>query len=289
MAYVLYFALIAGLIFWIEQPFGLLPNYLIIRPDPAGQLEEWLKKFHWGNRSDLRAPGPLPRYKFYSEIVEVLLQLARRLGGHYQDSLLFLREGLQRDRQFELKLREATLGVYLQLGLMIGLTWTFIVVALQIVDLAVPVSALALIFSWQALGVALLPVTLRGLRKRYFGDIGVLWKILYVLRSLARLPLARPDILTLAEVEKLAGIRREKLAPVVEKLRDACQRTLKLGASYDDDVRYLMEELRFLEAWHFDLFAKRLTVIKLALLAVFFLPAYLAFIFCLLRDLMALM
>jgi hypothetical protein len=64
---------------------------------------------------------------------------------------------------------------------------------------------------------------------------------------------------------------------------------LKLGSSYEEDLKYLMEELRFQEKWHFELFEKRLTVIKLALLSLFFLPSYLAFIFLLLSDLMALM
>ena len=73
------------------------------------------------------------------------------------------------------------------------------------------------------------------------------------------------------------------------KLKETCQKALKIGSSYDDEVKYLMEELRFQEKWHFELFEKRLTVIKLSLLSVFFLPSYLAFIFLLLGDLMATM
>jgi hypothetical protein len=50
-----------------------------------------------------------------------------------------------------------------------------------------------------------------------------------------------------------------------------------------------MDELRFQEKWHFELFEKRLMVIKLGLMSIFFLPSYLAFIFLLLGDLMQLM
>ena len=73
------------------------------------------------------------------------------------------------------------------------------------------------------------------------------------------------------------------------KLKTTCQNTLKMGISYEDDVKYLMGELRFQEKWHFELFEKRLVVIKLVLLSVFFLPSYLSFIFLLLGDLMNLM
>jgi hypothetical protein len=289
MSYIFYFMLIGVLIYWVERPYGLVPKGLIIRPDPAAQLEEWLKRFQWGNRPDLGSQANLPRYKYYSDIVEVLLQMARRMGGQYQDSLLFLREGLQRDQQFERRLRETSTGIYLQLLLMMGLTWAFVVVALQLVEVTVPMLNLGLILGWQLTGLGVLPVTLNWLRRRYFGDIGVLWKMLFILKSLSRLPIARSDILALAEIEKLNQIRSLKLAVIADKLRDTCQKTLKQGLSYDDDVKYLMEELRFLESWHFELFSKRLMVIKLGLLGVFFLPSYLAFIFCLLSDLMALM
>ncbi len=289
MSYCLYVIMIATLIYWVERPGGLDPRGLIIQPDPATQLEEWLKRFQWGNRPDLGLQLNLPRYKYYSEIIEILLKMARRMGGQYHDSLLFLREGLQRDQQFERKIRETCLGIYLQVLLFMGLTWAFIFVALQLVEIAVPTLHLTGILVWQLIGLSVLPITLKWLRRRYFGDIGTLWKMLFVLKSLSRLPIARADIMALAEIERLKEVRTPKLGILAEKLRDTCQKTLKLGVSYDDDVKYMMEELRFLETWHFELFSKRLMVIKLALLGLVYMPSYLAFIFCLLRDLMALM
>ena len=62
-----------------------------------------------------------------------------------------------------------------------------------------------------------------------------------------------------------------------------------MGGSYEEEVLTLMSELRFQEKWHFELFEKRLMVIKLGLMSIFFLPSYLAFIFLLLGDLLTLM
>jgi hypothetical protein len=288
MNFLIYFILIAVLVLWVEYPVSLFSNHLIIRKSPAEELENWLKKFHLGPK-DVKDTGQLPRYKFYSEIVEVLLQLARKMGGSYQDSLLFLREGLQVDRQFEKKIREVSLGMWAQMGLMMGLTWTFIIASLNLVDIEVPKIYLLFIFTWQVIGLSVLPLVMRYLRKKYFGDIGKLWKMLLVLRSLIKVPLSRTEILTLAGVQELTNIKQVSLESIVLKLKETCQKTLKLGVSYEEDVKYLMEELRFQEKWHFELFEKRLTVIKLILLSVFFLPSYLAFIFLLLGDLMALM
>lgn len=277
------------LIYWVELPYSILPNSLIIRKNPAEELENWLKKFNFGNRHELTDPGRLPSYKFYTEVVEVLLQLARKMGGSYQEAILFLREGLQVDRQFEKKIREAVLGMWLQMGLMMALTWTFILAALSLVDVEVSIFKLVGIFLWQAAGLSLLPFLLKHFRQKFFGDIGKIWKMLFVLRSLVKVPLSRTEILTIAGVQELNSIKQKTLLTLVTKLKETCQKTLKQGTSYEEDVKYLMEELRFQEKWHFELFEKRLMVIKLALLSVFFLPSYLAFIFLLLGDLMALM
>ncbi len=289
LSYAFYFVLIFALIYWIERPTLLFPNSLIIRKDPATELEGWLKAYHWGHRQELQMGGGLPQYKFYGAVIENLLELARRMGGHYQESFLLLREGLQSDKQFEKKLRETVIGISLQMGAMMFLTWLFIAGALMLVDVKVRPLSLLLIFTWQCLGLLILPVMLRHLRVRYFGDIGKLWKILFTLRSLQKVPLSRSEILTLAGVQDLNYIKQKSLEELVHKLKEMCQKVLKLGCSYDEDLKYLMEELRFQEKWHFELFEKRLTVIKLALLSLFFLPSYLAFIFLLLSDLMALM
>ena len=282
-----YLIVIAVLVYWVESPVPIPINPLIKRKDPALELEEWLKKFHWGNRQGLEKQGTLPAYKFYSEVVEVILNLARKMGGSYQDSLLFLREGLVSDRQFEKRLREATLGTWLQMGLMVVLTWSFILGSLMITEMKLPFVKLLMIGAWQTLGMICLPALVKYFRKKYFGDIGKLWKMLYVLNSLGKVPLSRSEALTLAGIRELSEVKQKSLSHIVEKLRATCERILKVGGSYDLEVRNLMEELRFQEKWHFELFEKRLTVIKLGILSIFLLPSYLMFIFLLLGDLMA--
>jgi len=289
MSYMFYLLLIVLLVYWVEMPMVNNRNFLITRRNAAEELEAWLKAFNWSNRQELKNKKQLPVYKFYTEVVEVLLDMARKMGGSYQESLLFLREGLQIDRQFEKKIFEATLGIWLQMLLMLSLTWIFIFSALKLVDVAVGPFQLILIFLWQALGLGMLPLVLSHLRKKYFSDIGKLWRMLFILQSLLKVPLARSEVLTMAGVGDLKKINQKSLNALVQKLMETCQKTLKQGISYEEDVNYLMEELRFQEKWHFELFEKRLTVIKLTLLSVFFLPSYLAFIFLLLGDLMALM
>lgn len=285
-----YLILIAALVYWIESNAQLVPNSLIIKKsNPAEELDSWLKKFNWGNRQELSDPGRLPLYKFYTEVVEILLNLSRKMGGSYQDSILFLREGLQADKQFEKKLKEMILGTWLQMGLLVVLTWGFIFGALLMVEVKISGLRLFFIAGWQAIGLSMLPFLLSYFREKYFGDIGKLWKMLYVLRSLVKVPLSRTEVFTVAGLVEIKNIKQKSLLHIVDKLKETCQRSLQMGGSYEEDVLSLMGELRFQEKWHFELFEKRLMVIKLGLMAIFFLPSYLAFIFLLLGDLLTLM
>lgn len=289
LSLLIYGLILMVLIYWVESPVRILPNSLILKKNPAEELENWLKKFNWKVRQEALPLGALPTYKFYTEIVELLLNLSRKLGGTYEDSVIFLREGLQFDRQSEKKLKDMIMGTWLQMGLMVVLTWTFIFCALWMIDVKVSGFRLLLIALWQALGLSFLPMLLNYFRQKLFADIGKLWKMLYVLRSLSRVPLSRTEVMTMAGVTELKNIQQKNLLHIVEKLKETCQRALQMGGSYEEEVISLMAELRFQEKWHFELFEKRLMVIKLGLLAIFFLPSYLAFIFLLLGDLMSLM
>lgn len=289
MNYLVYSFFTLGLAYWIGAPDWKYSNTLIFRKNPGEELEDWLKKFNWGSRQDPTVCTALPKYKFYSEVVEVLLNLARKMGGNYQESLMYLRDGLQADRQFEKKIKEATLGTWLQMGMMMVLTWIFILSALSLVEVKVSFTSLFFIFMWQTIGLASLPFVLRWLRKKYFGDLGKIWKILFILKALVRVPLSRTELFALAGVRELNLIKQRSLEAIVQRLKDTCQRALKVGGCYEEEVQYLMGELRFQEKWHFELFEKRLVMLKLTLLSVFFLPSYLAFIFLLLGDLMDLM
>jgi hypothetical protein len=266
LSLIFYSLLIFALVYWVESQTMLFANPLIPKRNAAEELEDWLKKFNWVNRQELSAPGRLPSYKFYSEVVEILLALARKMGGSYQDSLLFLREGLQADRQFEKKLKEIVLGTWLQMGMMVVLTWGFIFGALLLVDVKVSLLKLILIAAWQGIGLSMLPIVIKFFRKKFFGDIGKLWKMLYVLRSLIKVPLSRTEILTIAGVTEIKTIQQKSLIHIVDKLKETCQKALQMGGSYEEEVVTLMSELRFQEKWHFELFEKRLMVIKLGLM-----------------------
>jgi hypothetical protein len=280
----IYIVSIFILVYWVENDIRFLSKFLILNKSNASQLEDWLKKFNW-NKQELSSSFQLPRYKFYSSVIEVLLELARKKGGKFNEGLLFLRSGLQNDIQFEKRVKELLKGVWLQMSLMFVMIWIFILSCIQMTQIDFSTSSLLGILMWQMLALLVLFSVLKWLRKYYFNDIGKMWKILHILKALGHAPLARSEIYQLAGLSDLNTLTQKNLLPLSEKLQETCTQALKIGGNYLDEINSLMKELRFQENWHFELFEKRLSALKLSLLSLFFLPSYLFFIFLLMEKL----
>jgi hypothetical protein len=285
----IYLAFLMVMLYWLGGESKYEFNLLKFRDHSGPHLEDWLKRFNWERSTLSQNCGELPQYKFYTGIVDILLTLARKMGGKYQEPLLFLRQGLQADLQAEKKIKELYLGTSFQISLMVIITWGFIVGASFLVEIKMKGVLLVGIMIWQLIGVTSLPWIIRYFRKNLFQDIGKLWKVLFVLKSLTKVPLSRTEILKISGAAELEQITQKNLGPLVEKLLFICQKSREQGVHSDEELSALMKELRFIENWHFELFEKRLVTVKLCLMAFFFLPSYLAFIFNLLGDLLALM
>lgn len=280
----IYIASVFILVYWVENDMRLSSKLLNFNKSDAYQLEDWLKKFNW-NKQELSISFKLPQYKFYSSVIEILLELARKKGGKFNEGLLFLRTGLQNDIQFEKRVKEILKGVWLQMSLMFVMTWIFILSCIEMTKIDFSTSSLIGILMWQMLALMVLFLVLKWLRRYYFHDIGKMWKIMHILKSLGHAPLARSEIYQLAGLSDLNTLTQKNLLPLSEKLQETCTQALKIGGNYFDEINSLMEELRFQEKWHFELFEKRLSALKLSLLSLFFLPSYLFFIFLLMEKL----
>jgi hypothetical protein len=287
MVYLSYICLILLLSYWLAMPAREEAKKMV--PTGAYALDDWLKKFSWGRGVELRADFKIPPYKFYSEIVELVLDIARRFGGVYEENLHKLREGLEADHQFEVKCKDLIKGAWWQICIMFLITWAFIVSSLSILQMPIPFQKLALLISWQLVGMIALPWIIHRARRYYFGDVGVLWKTLFMLKALVSVPLSRSEIFLHAELFKLKDIKNKRLKSVIDHILDCCQRALREGGSYEDEVNKIAKDLRFEENRIYGLFEKRLVVLKLAILSIFFLPTYLAFIYIILSDFITLM
>lgn len=266
-----------ALLYYCLRPVAKVKKY-----PPGEELFYWLKKFNWERRDS--NSGHLPQYKFYSDLVNLLLEMSRRFGGQYKEAFLSIKESLNQDLQFEKKLKEFIWGSYFQKFCIFAMSWGFIFFAQELTEVKLDFRVYLSIFSWQSIGILIFPLTCFYLKRYYFLGIGQLWLSLYVLKALSSVNLSRSEVFKLARIYQLQTIKHKNLETIVHKLQTCCELSLKQGGSYLKDVEELISECRFIEKWHVELFEKRLNALKLLILSIFFLPSYLAFIYFLLNS-----
>lgn len=252
-------------------------------------LEDWMNHFEWGKGDIQQEINRLPRYKFYSDLIELILKYARTYGGKYQDSFLLIKDSVRSDMQFEKKMKELILSNLMQMLMILLITWGFIFSVQNFGNVHVSKLSLAFVGLWQFLGMMILPLGITYYRKIFFQDIAVLWKFYYSLNCLIHIPFSRSELFNISGIQSLKKIKQKSLHFLVNKSFVMGQDVLKKGSPFEERLQSLMQELKFIEKWHFELFEKRLGVIKLVILGAFLLPSYLLFIFFILQHLMSLM
>jgi hypothetical protein len=273
MNMIFYFVFILLLAIW-----ALRPEKSVVSLAQSGQgLEEWLKKFHWSGPA-LHSKIELPRYKFFSELVEMLLSLARQWGAQYQQVFMVLREILHQDLQFEKQLKEFLTGCWFQMVFIVLMSWLFIVLGTTWVEIPFPLK-------YRGLGMILFYFGIRQLKKKYLSALGAYWRSLICLRSLAETALSRSEVVRLSQLKTLDGYVGLEWQDFKIKVQHLGQWMLSSGQSPVKEIGYLMDELRFLEKHQIQKFQKMSHVLKFGILIVFFIPAYFAFLFIIFSNL----
>jgi len=280
MLFLLYLVVLIILILWVED-FSIRMKRS--RPSPATVLEIWIQNHQLNPRQETKK-NALPDYKFFTPLIKQLLYFRRTYGAEFQDAFNDLRASLILDQAYEKKLKSIVLGAYFQAAFIFFVTWTFITACIFLLNFKLnTLVALALLF-WQILGLILFVLGLRMFRWKTFHQIEIFWFSLCTLRSLAHIPMSLNDIFSNAKLRDLEKINQKELLLLRDKIFEGCRMALKKGASFQKELPFLVQELKQVEQRLFEQFEKKSQLFKLLLLAFFFLPSYLGFIFCLLKE-----
>lgn len=280
MNIIYYFIFILLLAIWATTT---SKSVILVKSNGQG-LEEWLKKFHWSGPA-LQTKLELPRYKFFTELIEILLSMARQWGAQYQQVFLTLREILHQDLQFEKQLKDFIQGCWFQMLFIVMMSWLFIILGMSWVGLDFPMKYLMGIGCWQLIGMGVFFLGLKQLKKYFLDPLGKFWRSLICLRSLAETALPRSEVVRLSQIKELDQIEAREWSDFKIKLQHLAQWMLGHGQSPIKEINYLIDELRFLEKHQIQKFQKMSHVLKFTVLVVFFIPAYFAFLFIIFSSL----
>lgn len=221
----------------------------------------------------------LPEYKFFTELIDALLESNRRLGIGIKVVLLEVRRNLVVDLQFERKFIDQTIEANAQFVVIGATTWLFIFFSSQLADLPLDYSVLFFIVLIQISGLFVFNWLLSQLKRRTFGSYDQVISRLYFFAALSELGLSFSQVLKDSRVLDEENWKNRLFMPCATRLSDLIERWKANGVSPAAGAREIIQELWHLKEVSFARFLKHLELLKFTVLSAFFLPAYFLYLY----------
>lgn len=216
----------------------------------------------------------LPDYKFYTELVVMLLEIQRQVGGRIKNVFIELKSNLHRDLNFERKIRNEMRAAYLQFLMVSLTTWGFIFFAQHLMQLPLSLSIGLTIFFLQILGLLFFKLISKKIYQSLFAKFGSNLKPIYFFTLMidAGIPLNRAEVDSKIWSSNLFELHEfeweaQCLKKVIIRLREQ-------GISPLADLAELINGLWEKQGEVMETFIKKLGVLKFSVLVCFYLSAY---------------
>ena len=226
----------------------------------------------------------LPPYKFYTPILETILQYSTQYGVPITQHLKALRKCLIQDWEFEQKLTGHLFATGGQIVTITSLTWGFGGFCQWMLQLWPEPSKLLLVGALQALGGVVFFILYQKRKIHLFRPYERCYQAVIAANILQHLGIS----LHSAKVQcSLDGLPKSgPLGEIRERLQELFHQCHHQGHSIRDFLWELREELDFYLAEDFKKFLQFTAKIKFLILALFYLPAYLIFVFSLFGEIL---
>ena len=140
-------------------------------------------------------PNYLPRYKFYTDLLEHLFEAHRKMGIGIKKFIPEIRGALVRDLQFEKKVLSEFFGGLLQFLVVSTTTWSFVFLSSSLVEIPLDKKIIVLMALLQIIGVATFYFGLRLIKQKFFTKFSRSIEELYLFTSLLEVGLPLNEIL----------------------------------------------------------------------------------------------
>ena len=221
------------------------------------------------------------KYKFYSDLLERLLGLSRRYGANTSKVLKELRFGIAKDLRFEKKIKKIIgEGIY-QFFLISLVTWMFIWQTKKWVNSFENSQVELIIGLMQVLGLIVYLVFVFIQKSNQFSIFNSYLDSVLTWRSLVKVGLGIQEIIQVAKIENNLKVKSSKFNFINNQMERSIALWKSHGKSPENELVKITDDLWFIHESILEIFCKRVEFIKFGVLAVFYLGAYLVFIFSL--------
>lgn len=213
----------------------------------------------------------LPDYKFYTILIEILLAARVTKGANIEASLMHIKKSLVKDLRESRKLEEIIKTAYVQQIFLSFYVVVFSVVAHHM--LGVSNQNLGVICSLMFFSVILFALLLRKLKQKKFSFYDKYFKSIYIFKTFLSVSLPLNQVVEKAKIHKLPN--QKKNSHIKDSLLAMAEQIKKHGRLKNEDVDLLIEELWNSFLFELENFKKTCLNLKLIMLCIFALPAFL--------------
>lgn len=219
-------------------------------------------------------PEQIQRYKFYTELLEMLFESYRRLGTPIKKYLPEIRKAVTRDLQFERKVLNEILGALMQFLVIAFATWGFVFLSSMLVEMNLSKPILFLMLFLQVTGVVSFFHLMNVLRKRTFAEMKGSLTELYLFTTLMNTGLPLNEVLKRSRILEGSLMASKVLEPFAARTKKLIERLKNTGISPNEEAQEILDGVWHFQNENFEKFTKKVQLLKFCILAFFFLPAY---------------
>lgn len=218
--------------------------------------------------------GILPKYNFYTDLLEQLFESHRRLGIGIKKFIPEIRLALIRDLQFEKKILNEILSGVMQFLVIAATTWCFVFLSKSLVEITLDGATIFLMLTLQLLGSVLFFYLVGTLKTKVFTSFSKAIEELYLFSALLEVGLPLNEVLQRSAILQGSLMSHKNFEQLALRLKKLVARMRESGLSPKDEVQEIIREIWHLQEVHFLKFTKMVQGLKFSILAFFFLPAY---------------
>ncbi len=224
-------------------------------------------------------PKSLPKYKFYTHLIEQLVAVHRSKGVGLKKIFPEIRNHLIRDVQFERKIVSEIISGLLQFMIIFLTTWGFVYLSISLVELPPNHIIFFFMFLLQLIGSLLFFLLIHFLKKNIFEQFAKALEEAYLFSVLLEIGVPINEILERSQIQCGLFSQSKMFSSLSVRMKNLIKRLKQTGISPLDESKEIIAELWQFQEDEFLQFTKKLQVLKFFILAFFFLPSYFLYLY----------
>ena len=228
----------------------------------------------------------LPKYKFYTNLLEQLLSTHRTQGIGIKKFIPEIRLALICDLQFEKKILDEIISAFLQFLVITATTWSFVFLSKSLVQIPLNNTVTAGMISLEIVGIFIFNQLVSHFKNKVFEPFSKAIEELYLFSSLLAVGMPINEVLKTSGIMQGGFASHKNFKNFDSRFKKLIARMKETGLSPIEETQEIIREIWHLQEVYFLKFTKMVQLLKFVILAFFFLPAYFLYLYSIFKFFM---